>query len=205
MEMILFLGLAWFAQSCNSAKVTSISRDARAPVESLLSTVAKVGLGVLPGTLGVSSASASASVVLSTGSSSGMPLGEGAFTEIAGMPTCRILNGMWQLSGAHGYTPVKEDAVAQMAAFAGKIPAYFPCVLLCVLTNFFFCDRAAEKGFTTFDLADIYGPAEDFVGAFRAGRLASTAAKQCQFFTKVIRFRCFYKVTVSIIMVPSMV
>lgn len=33
-------------------------------------------------------------------------------------------------------------------------------------------------------MADIYGPAEDFVGAFRQGPLASSTATDCQFFTK---------------------
>jgi diketogulonate reductase-like aldo/keto reductase len=41
-----------------------------------------------------------------------------------------------------------------------------------------------DEGFTTFDLADIYGPAEDFVGSFRKGPIASSSAKNCQFFTK---------------------
>ena len=44
--------------------------------------------------------------------------------------------------------------------------------------------RSADSGFTTFDLADIYGPAEDYVGYFSKGRLASSVAKDCQFFTK---------------------
>jgi aryl-alcohol dehydrogenase-like predicted oxidoreductase len=47
-----------------------------------------------------------------------------------------------------------------------------------------FCS-VLERGFTTFDLADIYRPAEDLVGYFRKGTLASTSLSQnCQFFTK---------------------
>lgn len=42
----------------------------------------------------------------------------------------------------------------------------------------------SDKGYTTFDLADIYGPAEDFVGAFQRGRLASPISRECSFFTK---------------------
>ena len=54
---------------------------------------------------------------------------------------CRILNGMWQVSGAHGaIDPVR--AVEEMSAY------HF-------------------AGFTTWDLADHYGPAEDFIGSFR--------------------------------------
>ena len=48
-----------------------------------------------------------------------MPLGKDAYTDLGGKPMCRILNGMWQVSGAHGYEPQKEKAVAQMAQCAG--------------------------------------------------------------------------------------
>lgn len=54
---------------------------------------------------------------------------------------CRVLNGMWQVSGAHG--PINASAA---------IAAMFPYV---------------DAGFTTWDLADHYGPAEDFMGEFR--------------------------------------
>ena len=58
---------------------------------------------------------------------------------------CRILNGMWQVSGAHGAID-PERALAAMFAYH-------------------------DAGFTTWDLADHYGPAEDLIGHFR-GRLA---------------------------------
>ena len=54
---------------------------------------------------------------------------------------CRILNGMWQVAGGHGYVD-HELAIADMM-------------------------RYHDAGFTTWDLADIYGPAEDFIGEFR--------------------------------------
>jgi aryl-alcohol dehydrogenase-like predicted oxidoreductase len=54
---------------------------------------------------------------------------------------CRILNGMWQVAGGHGYID-HELAVADMMKYH-------------------------DAGFTTWDLADIYGPAEDFIGQFR--------------------------------------
>jgi aryl-alcohol dehydrogenase-like predicted oxidoreductase len=58
----------------------------------------------------------------------------------ADLTICRILNGMWQVSGAHGAVdPVR--AVDAMSAYH-------------------------ETGFTTWDLADHYGPAEDFIGDF---------------------------------------
>ena len=78
------------------------------------------------------------------------------------LPMCRVLTGMWQVSGLHGYEPNKEQAVAEMA-------------------------RYVNEGFSTFDLADIYGPAEDFVGEFRKGIHASVDADKCQFFTKYVR------------------
>jgi len=54
---------------------------------------------------------------------------------------CRILNGMWQVSGTHGYID-PQKAIEQMVEYH-------------------------NSGFTTWDLADIYGPAESFVGKFR--------------------------------------
>jgi len=53
----------------------------------------------------------------------------------------RILNGMWQVSGAHGSI---EPSTALRAMF-----------------------DYMDAGFTTWDLADHYGPAEDFIGEFR--------------------------------------
>jgi len=54
---------------------------------------------------------------------------------------CRILNGMWQVSGGHGQID-PTNAVKQMFEYV-------------------------DAGFTTWDLADIYGPAEDIMGEFR--------------------------------------
>lgn len=54
---------------------------------------------------------------------------------------CRVLNGMWQVSGAHGAID-PERAIEAMFAYH-------------------------DAGFTTWDLADHYGPAEDFIGEFR--------------------------------------
>jgi aryl-alcohol dehydrogenase-like predicted oxidoreductase len=58
---------------------------------------------------------------------------------------CRLLNGMWQVSGSHG-TIVPQRAIAAMLKYH-------------------------QAGFTTWDLADHYGPAEDFIGAFRRKRI----------------------------------
>lgn len=54
----------------------------------------------------------------------------------------RILNGMWQVAGGHGY--IDRDLA---------------------ITDMF---RYHDAGLTTWDLADIYGPAEDFIGEFRS-------------------------------------
>jgi aryl-alcohol dehydrogenase-like predicted oxidoreductase len=74
---------------------------------------------------------------------------------------CRILNGMWQVSGGHGaIDPVR--AVDQMFAYH-------------------------DAGFTTWDLADHYGPAEDFIGNFRrlfAARKGTERLAEIQAFTK---------------------
>ena len=58
-----------------------------------------------------------------------------------GLQICRILNGMWQVSGAHG----RIDPGAAIRSMFSYVDA----------------------GFTTWDLADHYGPAEDFIGEFR--------------------------------------
>src|SRR5712691_8308454 len=63
------------------------------------------------------------------------------------MRICRLLNGMWQVSGAHGR--IDPQAARQ---------------------NMF---DYQDSGFTTWDLADHYGPAEDFIGEFRRQLVAS--------------------------------
>src|SRR3954454_17089130 len=63
----------------------------------------------------------------------------------------RIINGMWQVAGGHGYID-HELAIADMMKYH-------------------------VAGFTTWDLADIYGPAEDFVGQFRR-RLSELKGKE---------------------------
>jgi aryl-alcohol dehydrogenase-like predicted oxidoreductase len=57
------------------------------------------------------------------------------------LPICRALTGMWQVSGAHGRIEPRAALDAMLAYH--------------------------DAGFTTWDLADHYGPAEDFIGAFR--------------------------------------
>jgi aryl-alcohol dehydrogenase-like predicted oxidoreductase len=82
-----------------------------------------------------------------------------AFT--ADLEICRLLAGMWQVSGAHGRID-RERALRSM------------------LAHF-------DAGFTTFDLADHYGPAEDFVGEFRRRLRAEhgeAALARLQAFTK---------------------
>lgn len=54
---------------------------------------------------------------------------------------CRILNGMWQVAGVHGQID-REAAISEMINYH-------------------------NAGFTTWDLADIYGPAESYIGEFR--------------------------------------
>jgi aryl-alcohol dehydrogenase-like predicted oxidoreductase len=74
---------------------------------------------------------------------------------------CRVLNGMWQVSGAHGSIDPQK-----------AIPAMFDYL---------------DAGFTTWDLADHYGPAEDFIGEFRRQLVAKrgeAALSQIQAFTK---------------------
>ncbi|MEA2642289.1 MAG: hypothetical protein QOF51_3683 [Chloroflexota bacterium] len=77
------------------------------------------------------------------------------------LETCRILNGMWQVSGAHG-------SIDSTAAITRMLAHHL-------------------AGLTTWDLADHYGPAEDFIGAFRrrlAAEQGADALRQMQAFTK---------------------
>ena len=74
---------------------------------------------------------------------------------------CRLLNGMWQVSGAHGHI----DRIAAIQSMSDYVDA----------------------GYTTWDLADHYGPAEDFIGEFRRQLAASRgkeALRRVQAFTK---------------------
>src|SRR5580704_884186 len=74
---------------------------------------------------------------------------------------CRVLNGMWQVAGGHGRIDPAR-AVAAMLAYH-------------------------DAGFTTWDLADHYGPAEDLIGAFRreiAARRGDAGLGDVQAFTK---------------------
>lgn len=64
---------------------------------------------------------------------------------------CKILNGMWQVAGGHGFIN-HELAIADMM-------------------------RYHEVGLRSWDLADIYGPAEDFIGVFRR-RLSTLKGKE---------------------------
>jgi aryl-alcohol dehydrogenase-like predicted oxidoreductase len=95
-----------------------------------------------------------------------MTLPAAAYRPLAGdLSVCRILNGMWQVSGAHG--PIDP---------ARAVDAMF---------------RYHDAGFTTWDLADHYGPAEDFVGAFRRRFAAERGAErlsEIQAFTKWVPY-----------------
>ncbi len=74
---------------------------------------------------------------------------------------CRLLNGLWQVSGAHGRIDPKK-----------AIPSMFDYL---------------DAGFTTWDLADHYGPAEDFIGEFKRQLVATRgeeALANIQAFTK---------------------
>ena len=89
------------------------------------------------------------------------PTEDSRFEMAPGLPICRILNGMWQVSGAHGRID-PPAAVRDMFDYV-------------------------DAGFTTWDLADHYGPAEDFIGEFRRQLAASRgeeALSEIQAFTK---------------------
>jgi len=72
---------------------------------------------------------------------------------------CRILNGMWQVSGTHGQID-KSMAIKSMIEYH-------------------------NNEFTTWDLADIYGPAESYIGEFRR-ELNSDQITNTQALTKFV-------------------
>ena len=91
-----------------------------------------------------------------------MDLPTSAYTQFTpDMRICRILNGMWQVSGAHGNI---NPTIAVQSMF-----------------------NYLDAGFVTWDLADHYGPAEDLVGEFRrqvAATRGLAAVSTSQAFTK---------------------
>src|SRR5258708_40221824 len=85
----------------------------------------------------------------------------GRFAFTPDLTICRVLNGMWQVSGGHGRI-APAQAIEAMFAYH-------------------------DAGFTTWDLADHYGPAEALIGAFRqplAERRGEAALAKIQAFTK---------------------
>jgi aryl-alcohol dehydrogenase-like predicted oxidoreductase len=95
-----------------------------------------------------------------------MTLPEPSRFQFAGdLAICRILNGMWQVSGTHGAIDPAR-AVNEMFAYH-------------------------DAGFTTWDLADHYGPAEDFIGEFRRRFVIERGAErilESQAFTKWVPY-----------------
>src|SRR5215469_17135587 len=90
-----------------------------------------------------------------------MQPGSPRFQFTSDLTISRILNGMWQVSGAHGAI---DPGRAVEAMFAYH-----------------------DAGFTTWDLADHYGPAEEFIGTFRrqfAARYGEGRLAEVQAFTK---------------------
>ena len=76
---------------------------------------------------------------------------------------CRILNGMWQVAGGHGQIN-HDSAISQMLEYN-------------------------QNGFNTWDMADIYGPAESFYGDFRneiRKKKGKDELKKIQGFTKFV-------------------
>ena len=83
------------------------------------------------------------------------------FQFTADLNICRVVNGMWQVSGAHGQID-RVRAIEEMFTYH-------------------------DAGFTSWDLADHYGPAEDFIGTFRREFVARRGAeplRESQAFTK---------------------
>eukprot|EP01048_Picozoa_sp_COSAG05_P024752 COSAG05_NODE_5971_length_1048_cov_2.070601_1_plen_222_part_01 len=79
------------------------------------------------------------------------------YRPLGDMSVAPILTGMWQVSGSHGYTADSKAAVSEMKLYA-------------------------DAGLNCFDLADHYGPAEDFVGAYVRSSTGAAASPPPPFF-----------------------
>lgn len=89
-----------------------------------------------------------------------MALPQSAYAHFAdNLTICQVLNGMWQVSGAHGRIDPDRALDAMLEHF--------------------------DAGFTAFDLADHYGPAEDLIGEFRK-RLAAERGEEA--LSKLVAF-----------------
>ena len=82
-----------------------------------------------------------------------------SYRDLGDMKVAPLLTGMWQVGGGHGYQPDPQSAVEDMG-------------------------RYTRAGFNTFDLADHYGAAEDFVGAFAGSASAAESSAPLFFLTK---------------------
>src|SRR5215207_8445771 len=94
-----------------------------------------------------------------------LPVDQRHFQLSNSLTTQRLLNGLWQVSGAHGPIDPRQALPAMLALH--------------------------DAGFTTWDLADHYGPAEDFIGAFRrqfASRHGEGRLPEIQAFTKWVPY-----------------
>lgn len=76
-----------------------------------------------------------------------------------GLETAPVINGMWQVAGGHG--PVDPGAAVRQM------------------------HRYHEAGLTSWDMADIYGPAEALFGRFRA-QLPQRERERCAALTKFV-------------------
>ncbi|HXX06253.1 MAG TPA: aldo/keto reductase [Candidatus Bathyarchaeia archaeon] len=76
---------------------------------------------------------------------------------------CRIINGMWQVAGGHGIIN-PDSTISEMLQYH-------------------------ESGFTTWDMADIYAPAEEYFGQFQkrlAKKKGEKELENVQAFTKFV-------------------
>ena len=88
-----------------------------------------------------------------------MPQSEQTIQLTPDLRICRVLNGMWQVAGGHGQIN-RELAISEMLHYH-------------------------QAGFTTWDMADIYGPAEEYLGEFRK-RLEKEELAKSQALTKFV-------------------
>lgn len=109
------------SQAKYEARLQSIKEaQQREIINRLLTTSAAA---VLPLATDAQSSHAAATAEKSTTATVAPPshvLSSNAYTTLGDLSMCRVLNGMWQVSGAHGYSPERSKVVYDMTKYAGK-------------------------------------------------------------------------------------
>jgi len=120
----------------NSFNTKNIPKHVSSVLKNNIRDVTKASIAVGVAQVSAMSAASAANNIAEVGPRNNIPDTSDHFTTIGNnMPVCRLLNGMWQVSGAHGFEPNKDKAVSDMARYAGMYSSmsYDDVILLLLL------------------------------------------------------------------------